>query len=322
MRIFVVVVAILCLGGPALSQQDDKEKGKDKDKVPTIYPAALFPFEERGAGVKEMGAKVTDLLFAKLATRSELYLVDRADLKKTLQELELNLSGLVKADEANKVGQMTGAKLLISGSVLQVDKKNYLVARIIGTETSRIVAASVDGKSTDDLAPLVDKLADQVCEVIAKQSDKLVAKPATKADRLAALKDKLGKGARPDIMVTISERHTSGAKIDPAAETEFSKFAKETGFTLLDPEEANKGKADIIIKGEGISEVASRNGNLITIKARVEIKAIERKTDKILATDRQTVMVVDLSEQIASKSAFQEAAAKLAERILPKLVKK
>ena len=49
------------------------------------------------------------------------------------------LSGAVKASEANKIGQLTGAKLLISGSVIQVDKKTYLVARIVGTETSRIL---------------------------------------------------------------------------------------------------------------------------------------------------------------------------------------
>ena len=38
--------------------------------------------------------------------------------------------------------------------------------------------------------------------------------------------------------------------------------------------------------------------------------------------DRQTVVVVDLSEQIAGKTALQEAAADLAERMLPKLIDK
>ena len=102
---------------------------------------ALFPFEERGFAAKDYGAKVSDLLFAKLVVRPELFLVDRNDLKKTLQELELNLSGVVKAGDATRVGQLTGAKILVSGSVVQVDKKLYLVARIIGTETSRVVGA-------------------------------------------------------------------------------------------------------------------------------------------------------------------------------------
>jgi hypothetical protein len=37
--------------------------------------------------------------------------------------------------------------------------------------------------------------------------------------------------------------------------------------------------------------------------------------------DRQTAVAVDLSEQLAGKAALQEAAAVLAERMLPKLVR-
>jgi tRNA A-37 threonylcarbamoyl transferase component Bud32/TolB-like protein len=287
---------------------------------PALYPAAIFAFEERGAGVRDFGAKVTDILFAKLAVRPEIYLVDRSDLKKILGELELNISGVVKPTEANKIGQMTGAKILISGSVIQVDKRIYLVAKIVGTETSRVLAASVDGKSADELAPLVEKLAEQVAEVITKKGDQLVAKTVTKTDRIAALKTKL-KGDRPVLWIKIAERHIGAPKIDPAAETEVGRYAKETGFSLIDPEEGLRAKADILIVGEAFSETAARHGNLISVKARVELKAIDRKTDKIIAVDRQTALVVDLTENIAGKAAIEEAAAILAERILPKLVK-
>src|SRR5947208_2041848 len=124
-----------------------------QDKPAAVYPAALFPFEERGTGVKDYGPKVTDLLFAKLAGKPELFLVDRADLKKTLQELELNLSGAVKSSEVTRVGRLTGAKLLVSGSVMQIDKKTYLIAKIIGTETTRVIGVSVDGKTSDEIGP-------------------------------------------------------------------------------------------------------------------------------------------------------------------------
>ena len=59
----------------------------------------------------------------------------------------------------------------------------------------------------------------------------------------------------------------------------------------------------------------------MTVKARLEIKAVERSTDKVLAVDRHTVVVVDLTEPLAGKSALQEAAAVIAERLLPKLIK-
>jgi hypothetical protein len=52
----------------------------------------------------------------------------------------------------------------------------------------------------------------------------------------------------------------------------------------------------------------------------VELKAVDRQTGKVIAVDRQTVLAVDLSEQIAGKAALQAAAADLAERMLPKIV--
>src|SRR5436190_23544929 len=99
----MVLVSVGLLAGrvPGAAPQG---KDQDKDKVPAVYPAAVFAFEERGPAVKDYGAKVADILFARLAVKPELYLVDRADLKKIMAELELNLSGTVKASEATKVG--------------------------------------------------------------------------------------------------------------------------------------------------------------------------------------------------------------------------
>src|SRR5438128_116981 len=90
------LAAVFLLVAVMPSTADEKANKKDQDKeanVPVVYPAAIFAFEERGAGAKEMGAKVSDILFAKLVDRDELHLVDREELKKTLAELELNLSG-------------------------------------------------------------------------------------------------------------------------------------------------------------------------------------------------------------------------------------
>jgi TolB-like protein len=310
---FAKALAVLVLM-QALAPAPAQENKEDK---PVIYATAVFSFEERGA--KDYAAKVTDLLFAKLAVKPEMILVDRADLKRTLAEQELNLSGVVKAADAVKVGQLTGAKVLVCGSVLQADKKVHLVARIVGTETSRVFGASVDGKINDELSPLVDKLADAIADTIAKQGDKLVAKTVTKKDRLAELTKKIKKGKLPTVMIKITERHVGQAPFDPAAQTELMMYCKEVGFEVIDAEGA-VGKADVLITGEGISELAARHGNLISAKARVELKVTDRRNDKVLVADRQSAIVVDLAEQIAGKSALQQAAATLAQRILPKLV--
>jgi hypothetical protein len=306
---------LLVCCAPAWAQDDDEKK-------PTaVYPAAIFTFEERGRETKDLGAQVSDLLFANLAAEPAIYLVDRADLKKILEEQELNLSGLVNPAESTRVGQLTGAKLIITGSVLQVQDNLYLIAKIIGTETSRVVGASAKGSVRDELDGLVTKLAAEITKAVNDRSADLVAKPITREDRVAALKKAFGDGKLPIVKIKIEERHVGQATIDPAAETEFTLLCTESGFEVLDPEKASTRKPDVMIVGEGFSEFATRHGNLISVKARLEVKAVDPITGQVLAADRQVAVEVDLTEQIAGKSALQEAAADAAMRLLPKVAK-
>ena len=78
-------------------------------------------------------------------------------------------------------------------------------------------------------------------------------------------------------------------------------------------------KADIEITGEAFSAYGMRKGNLISCKARVELKA-QKRTGEIVAVDRQTSVAVDIAEQTAAKTALQKAAVELAERLTPKLL--
>lgn len=302
----------------AIPAPADAEPARQESR---IYPLAILPFEERGTGARDRGVSVSDILFSRLAANPALYLVDRQDLKKTLQEQELSVSGMVKDAEAARVGQLTGAKLLVTGSVAQVDKKIYLVAKVISTETGRLVGASVDGKASDELGPLVEQLADKLVGTIVKEADKLVPPPASKRDRVAALNRQLGKSRRPTLWVKIGERHIGQSTSDPAAQTEMILFSRGVGFDVIDDEAGSRGQAELSISGEGISELAGRHGGLVSVKARVEVKVVDRKTDKVIAVDRQTSVAADLSEQIAGKSALQKSAAAIAERLLPKLVK-
>ena len=77
-------------------------------------------------------------------------------------------------------------------------------------------------------------------------------------------------------------------------------------------------KADVEITGDAFSAYGMRKGNLISCKSRIEIKA-RKRTGEILAVDRQTSVAVDIAEQTAAKTALQNAALELAERLLPKL---
>jgi len=306
--------------------------------APTMVPVAILPFQDRGGdgGLPRVagapagdGGKVTDLLFAELVAEPTLMLIEREDIRKLLDEQELGLTGLANPAEAARVGQLTGARMLVTGSVVRADNSLYLVAKIIGTETSRVLGASVKGTARDDLGKLADGLATEIMKVVTERGAELLPKVVTREDRLAALKKALPAGDRPAVLVEITERHMAPViaiaggppptVIDPAAETEVMLFAKEAGFDVIDGREGKRSNAAVLIQGEAISEPAVRHGNLVTAKARLEVKAVDQATGKVLAIDRQTTVATDLSEQIAAKTALQEAAAAIAGRLLPKI---
>ena len=74
------------------------------------------------------------------------------------------------------------------------------------------------------------------------------------------------------------------------------------------------------IRGEAFTEAAGRRGNLISCRSRVELKAVHNPDGKLLLADRQTDIAVDLAENIAAKSALENAARKLLDRLVPKIV--
>ncbi len=307
LAVFLMTVSVL----PAQEKADDPH---------AVYPVAILPFQERGRDAAELGPQVTDLLFAKLVANPDLYLVEREDINKLLEEKELNLSGLVNPGQAIQVGHLTGAKIIVTGSVVIAGDSQYLVAKVIGTETSRVLGASAKGRINDDLDGLVEKLAESVASTISERASELIAKPVAPDDRIAAIGATLGTRKRPSVWIEITEHHIGQQTIDPAAETEFTLICRELGFDIIDHKEGNRSTADVLLVGEGFSQFASRHGNLVSVKGRLEVKATKRESGMLLATDRQVSLAVDLAEQVAGKAALQEAAASIAGRLLPKIV--
>jgi hypothetical protein len=117
--------------------------------------------------------------------------------------------------------------------------------------------------------------------------------------------------------VKIPEQHFGQHVIDPAAETEFLLILQECGFTLVDGASGKKG--DIEITGEAFSELGMRKGNLQSCRARIEIKVRDSSSGAILRVDRQTSAAIDLAEHIAAKTALQNGADQLAQRLIPTL---
>lgn len=283
-----------------------------------VLTVAVFDFESKDETVRDLGPKVATLVNATLSANADLITVERAELEKALGEQELGLSGTVSADTAAKVGHLTGAKVLVTGRVFNVDKERMIVAKIIGTETSRVYGELSKANVGSSLSDQAAELASKIAKTISSKGDTLVAKVETREERVEKLKAKLKGEKLPTVSVQIPEQHFGTPVRDPAAQTELLLILQQCGFTIVD--EKSKDKADVEITGEAFSAMGLRKGNLISCKSRVEVKVHNIGDRKLIAADRQTSVAVDIAEQTAAKTALQNAAAELAERLLPQLV--
>jgi len=280
-------------------------------------PVAVFDFDSKDENVSGLGAKVATLVNANLSADPGLITVERAELDKVLGEQELGLSGTVTPASAAKLGQLTGAKVLVTGRVFKTDTELFIVAKIIGTETSRVYGELVKGGVNASISDLSENLSKKIAADVTQKGDTLVAKVVTGEQLVAKIKKELGDKTRPVVSVKIAEQHFGQHVIDPAAQTELLLILQQCGFTLADDHSTNRPAVEIT--GEAFSEFGMRKGNLQSCRARIEIKARDVASGNIISVDRQTSVGVDIAEHVAAKTALQNGADQLAKRLLPKL---
>lgn len=277
-------------------------------------PIAILGFETSDARRQSAATEASELLGVFLAQNPALYLVERAEIEKILGEQTLGLSGLTNPDSAARVGQLLGAKALITGRIIPTSDKTLVVAKVMSTETSRVFGETAT--AGNDLTEPTKELAGKIATLIEKNRKAFSPEIVTREKRMAAL-GKVLKGNGRTVSVRIQEQDLGRPVIDPAAQTEFEKALIELGFKIFNP----SGEAlapDLRISGEAFSQPGARRGQLVSARARVEIRA-ESMDGSVLAVDAETATAVDTAEAVAGKSALQEAALTLLERIAPKL---
>ena len=149
-QILPILISVLLLA-PGFARASDN-----------VLTVAIFDFESKDEAVRDLGPKVAALLNAHLSAEPQIITVERTELEKVLGEQELGLSGTVSPDTAAKVGHLTGAKVLVTGRVFKADKELILVAKIIGTETSRVYGELVKGTAAASITDLSSELAKKI----------------------------------------------------------------------------------------------------------------------------------------------------------------
>ena len=304
---------------------------------PAALTVAVLDFAADTPGQPELGTQIAEALTVMLSGEPGFSLVDRTVMTRSLQEHELSLSGVVQTDQAVKIGRIVGARLLVVGKAFPMGKQLFVTAKLVGTETSLVDGVIVKGPLDSDVGEQIIELAQKVATRLREVGPSLVADEDAEANPLPALKVKLEGVTKPTIAVIIPERHMTRVvpAPDPAVETELKHLLIECGFTIKDVKQNELADfartfgqrdagawprelagVDVVIVGEAFSEFTARIGNLVCCAGRAEVNVISRATGQIELAERATERGVDLSENIAGKSALQKAGRVIGLRIL------
>jgi TolB-like protein len=320
-----VLALILGLSRPLTAAQPAQKPPASAPATQPQLTVAVLDFQASMPGNPELGQQLSETLTAALSGEPGYSLVDRSSLGHTLTEHELTMSGLVSTDQAAKIGKLVGAKILVTGKVFQLDKQIFITAKLIGVETSLVDGIVIKGEKDAEIGTLAMQLAERLAKRIPEAGPKLTASDAAVFDPVPGLKKKLEGRVLPKVSVHVIERHVAeirAARVDPAVETEIRQLLLQCGFTVVDGDATDDAKAGVTvaITGEAFSEFGARIGTLFSCTDRVEVKVTNLADKTLRISDRDNNRAVDLSENLAAKTALQKSGRALGIRILEHFV--
>ncbi len=118
-------------------------------KITKDTPIALLPIAAQNDEHKAVAEYFSEQILITASKLQRCKLVERKDLQKILQELELQLSGLVDEKNAVKVGYLLGAEVLITGTLYIKEDKYEIFIKLLRVGTGEILAvtrAKIDKK--------------------------------------------------------------------------------------------------------------------------------------------------------------------------------
>ena len=263
--------------------------------------AAVLNFKESAEDVAGSGASISALLQVKLITDSESPLVERAELIEILSEQELALTDLVSPGQAARLGQLTGAEVLISGRVFAIQNRVHIVAKMISSSTGRVFGVSSEYERGGKIDAAVSSLSKQIAKTLKEKRTELIGEKPLEERQLQVIQAIMRDRKAPKVFVAIKEVILSAPAPDPAAQTELGRTLQAAGWTVVGTRE----EADVIVMGEGFAETGIRRGNLWFVRARLEY-TIQNASAKILKSDRIVAGNVDISEAVGNKGALQK----------------
>jgi len=133
-----------------------------KDKI------AVLDFDIHGEDIIDGvdGSIISQWLITSLVKQGRCDIVERQFVRKIIEEQKLSSTGLVDEKTSSRLGKMLGAKIIISGTVMEFNNSIEINTRIVNAETASIMSAeNIRAEDAEDLRVLINQMVEKIIKV-------------------------------------------------------------------------------------------------------------------------------------------------------------
>lgn len=148
--LFAFTASLTAAGGKSLLSKQVANLAKNvvssfQESVSDKYKnnLAVFPLQEEGSEAKEkgVGAVASSILVTELKKTGEFDIIDRENIDKALEEMEMSMTGLVDPEQAVEVGKMAAANIFLSGNISATETTYIINVQMTEVETGEVILA-------------------------------------------------------------------------------------------------------------------------------------------------------------------------------------
>jgi len=124
---------------------------------------AVFDFEGKGISSSEAAA-LTDRFRSVLIATQKFTVVERDKINLILEEIGLQMSGVISEETISQAGKLLGVQQIITGSIGRIEDTYTVDLRIVNVETGKVIQSISENTSgsKENLIALLERLAKQL----------------------------------------------------------------------------------------------------------------------------------------------------------------
>jgi Mg-chelatase subunit ChlD/TolB-like protein len=110
--------------------------------IPVKTPAAVMPIGISNGRLLADAEYFSQQLLLSFSRNRSFTAVERQDLQTILKELKIHHTGLVKEENAVEVGRMLGAKMIVTGKIIEKETNYIIFLKLVQVETAEILSVT------------------------------------------------------------------------------------------------------------------------------------------------------------------------------------